>query len=636
MGFYSGPSEIDIHKLGFHEKQQLIDRLVKIAETDNEQFLLKLKNRIDRVGIELPKIEVRFEHVNVEGDTYVGSRALPTFINFFHNIIEGFLTSANILKTRKKHLQILQDVSGIIRPGRMTLLLGPPAAGKTTLLLALAVKLDSSLQSSGRVTYNGHEMHEFVSQRTAAYIGQHDVHIGEMTVRETLAFSARCQGVGTRYEMLSELSRREKGSNIKPDPDIDVFMKAAATAGEEASMITDYILKILGLEVCADTLVGDEMVRGISGGKKKRATTGEMLVGPANALFMDEISTGLDSSTTFQIVNCIRQSIHILDCTALISLLQPAPETYDLFDDIILLSEGQIVYQGPREQVLEFFESMGFKCPERKGVADFLQEVTSGKDQQQYWTSKDEPYRFITVKEFSDAFQSFHVGRKLGDELATPFDKRKSHPAALTTKTYGVSKKELLKACFSREFLLMKRNSFVYYFKLGQLVALKVFEFLIFLVNSSPEAAATAGEEASMITDYILKSLSALAGTRKSSLSPLSLTLSLSRWNMATRRRSHAQHRPHTLCLSHSQSLSLSRLSLAAASLEHAVTHSRTDLTVTQTLRPDLSSVSHSVTLSRSLSSVSFARHSTAASVSAQLCPDISPRVVKKRESGKY
>lgn len=103
---------------------------------------------------------------------------------------------------------------------------------------------------------------------------------------------------------------------------------------------------------------------------------GEMLVGPARALFMDEISTGLDSSTTFQMVNSLRQSIHILNGTAVISLLQPAPETYELFDDIILLSDGQIVYQGPRENVLEFFEYMGFKCPERKGVADFLQEVT--------------------------------------------------------------------------------------------------------------------------------------------------------------------------------------------------------------------------------------------------------------------
>lgn len=101
-----------------------------------------------------------------------------------------------------------------------------------------------------------------------------------------------------------------------------------------------------------------------------------MLVGPAKALFMDEISTGLDSSTTFQIIKYLRQYVHILDGTALISLLQPAPETFNLFDDIILLSDGHIVYQGPREQVLDFFESMGFKCPERKGVADFLQEVS--------------------------------------------------------------------------------------------------------------------------------------------------------------------------------------------------------------------------------------------------------------------
>jgi len=104
--------------------------------------------------------------------------------------------------------------------------------------------------------------------------------------------------------------------------------------------------------------------------------TGEMLVGPAKALFMDEISTGLDSSTTFQIVNSLKQYVHILKGTTVISLLQPAPETYNLFDDIILLSDSHIVYQGPREHVLEFFESMGFQCPERKGVADFLQEVS--------------------------------------------------------------------------------------------------------------------------------------------------------------------------------------------------------------------------------------------------------------------
>ncbi|KAL7180078.1 hypothetical protein ACSBR1_043318 [Camellia fascicularis] len=89
--------------------------------------------------------------------------------------------------------------SRLARGSRMTLLLGPPSSGKTTLLLALAGKLDSDLKFSGKVTYNGHEMHEFLPQRTAAYISQHNLYIGEMTVRETLAFSARCQGVGSRY-----------------------------------------------------------------------------------------------------------------------------------------------------------------------------------------------------------------------------------------------------------------------------------------------------------------------------------------------------------------------------------------------------------------------------------------------------
>lgn len=98
-------------------------------------------------------------------------------------------------------------------------------------------------------------------------------------------------------------------------------------------------------------------------------------MGASRALFMDEISTGLDSSTTYQIINYLRHATHALDGTTVISLLQPDPETYELFDDIILLSEGQIVYQGPREAALEFFEYMGFRCPNRKNIADFLQEV---------------------------------------------------------------------------------------------------------------------------------------------------------------------------------------------------------------------------------------------------------------------
>ncbi|XP_031499770.1 pleiotropic drug resistance protein 2-like isoform X2 [Nymphaea colorata] len=474
--------EVDVRRLGVAGRRQLLDNVLRAVEEDNEKFLLRLRERADRVGIDLPKIEVRFEDLAVEADAYVGSRALPTLLNATINSLEGILGLLRLTPSKKRVLKILNEVSGTLRPSRMTLLLGPPGSGKTTLLLALAGKLDKNkLRVAGKITYNGHELTEFVPERTAAYISQHDVHNAEMTVRETLDFSGRCQGVGPRYDMLTELSRRERAAGIKPDPEIDAFMKASAVQGQQTSVVTDYVLKLLGLDMCADIIVGDEMRRGISGGQKKRVTTGEMLVGPSKAMFMDEISTGLDSSTTFQIVKFMRQFVHIMDGTMLISLLQPAPETYDLFDDIILLSEGYIVYQGPREDVLEFFEFMGFKCPERKGVADFLQEVMSRKDQEQYWGDRDKPYRYISSEEFSQAFSSFRVGHLVAADLEIPYERSKSHPAALETKKYGLSNWDLFKACFSREWLLMKRNSFLYIFKTTQITIMSIIAMTVFL-----------------------------------------------------------------------------------------------------------------------------------------------------------
>ncbi|KAF7820256.1 pleiotropic drug resistance protein 2-like [Senna tora] len=208
---------------------------------------------------------------------------------------------------------------------------------------------------------------------------------------------------------------------------------------------------------------------------------GEMLVGPAKAFFMDEISTGLDSSTTFQIVRFMRQLAQIMDVTMIMSLLQPAPETFDLFDDIILLSEGQIIYQGPRENVLDFFERLGFKCPERKGAADFLQEVTSRKDQEQYWFRRDQPYHYVSVPEFVDHFNKHYIGQKLYRELEIPYNRSKTHPAALVKEKYGISKWELFKACFAREWLLIKRNSFIYIFKTTQIMILSLIAMTVFL-----------------------------------------------------------------------------------------------------------------------------------------------------------
>ncbi|KAL5976777.1 transcription factor [Asimina triloba] len=584
-------------ELAVYESSDLLDDLA-ILKPSMLRILSYEPPLVYLVGIQLPTVEVRFEHLTIEAKCYVGTRALPTLINTARNIAESALAMLGIRLTKRTTLTILKDASGVIKPSRMTLLLGPPSSGKTTLLLALAGRLDPSLKVQGEVTYNGYRQNEFVPQKTSAYISQNDVHIGEITVKETLDFSARCQGVGSRYELLTELARREKDAGIHPEADVDLFMKSAAHAmcmsqvpkiharglgveslfvvlsdrgccmhfqatameGIESSLQTDYILRvrtipsmsktifretqalfampkantfttasglvfassamdaellnwvILGLDICKDTIVGDEMHRGVSGGQRKRVTTGEMIVGPTKTLFMDEISTGLDSSTTFQIVKCLQQIVHLTGATIFMSLLQPAPETYDLFDDIVLLSEGLIVYQGPKEHVLEFFESCGFRCPERKGTADFLQEmstpsftensnlrmlikaieeklvlvlslgqVTSKKDQEQYWADKGKPYRYIPVSEFSDRFKRFHAGLNLAKELSAPYDKSKSHKAALVFSKYLVSKKELLKASFSKEWLLIKRNSFVYVFKTVQIIIMAIITSTVFL-----------------------------------------------------------------------------------------------------------------------------------------------------------
>uniref|UniRef100_M8BEV0 Pleiotropic drug resistance protein 3 n=1 Tax=Aegilops tauschii TaxID=37682 RepID=M8BEV0_AEGTA len=177
----------------------------------------------------------------------------------------------------------------------------------------------------------------------------------------------------------------------------------------------------------------------------------------------------------------LQELAHISESTILVSLLQPAPETYELFDDIILMAEGQIVYHGPKGYIMSFFESCGFKCPERKGSADFLQEVLSKKDQKQYWSRNEEGYNFVTVDQFCDKFKASQSGQNLAAELSKPYEESKGHKNALSFSIYSLSKWDLLKACFARELLLMKRNAFIYISKSIQLGLLAVITGTVFL-----------------------------------------------------------------------------------------------------------------------------------------------------------
>ncbi|CAI9101372.1 OLC1v1038678C1 [Oldenlandia corymbosa var. corymbosa] len=472
---------IDVTMLRAAEKHFFIEKLIKHIEHDNLKLLRKIRKRIDNTGIELPTVEVRYNNLSVEVECeVVYGKPLPTLWNTFTSILRN-IARVSGFKGSKSNVCIINDVSGVIKPGRLTLLLGPPGCGKTSLFKAVSGNLDDSVKVTGEITYNGYKLNEIVPQKTSAYISQYDMHIPELTVRETLDFSSRCQGVGSRAAIMAELSRREKEAGIFPDPDIDTYMKAISVQGQKSTLQTDYILKILGLDICADTLTGDAMRRGISGGQKKRLTTGEIIVGPTRALFMDEISNGLDSSTTYQIVAYFQQLAHLTDATILISLLQPAPETFDLFDDIILMAEGKIVYHGPRVTILEFFESCGFKCPERKGVADFLQEVISRKDQAQYWHRNEENYVYQPVDTLSRKFRESPFGKNLREDLSKPFSRSESQDNAISFSKYSISKWELFRACMSREFLLMRRNSFIYIFKTVQMLMIAAVTMTVFL-----------------------------------------------------------------------------------------------------------------------------------------------------------
>ncbi|KAJ0079524.1 hypothetical protein Patl1_23908 [Pistacia atlantica] len=481
-----GKRVVDVTKLGTLQKHIFIEKLIKNTEHDNLQLLKKIRKRIDEVGLELPSVEVRYKNLRLEADCeIVQGKPLPTLWNSLKSSF-SVLSWLPGSKSTEEKINIINAVSGIIKPGRNSLsprcfpgeLIG---CGKTTLLKALSGNLDKSLKATGEISYNGYRLDEFVPQKTSAYISQEDLHIAEMTVRETLDFSAQCQGIGSRADIMMEVSKREKEAGIVPDPDIDTYMKAISVEGIDRTLQTDYVLKILGLDVCADTMVGDVMRRGISGGQKKRLTTAEMIVGPTKVLMMDEISNGLDSSTAYQIVACLQQMVHIIDATALISLLQPAPETFELFDDIILMAEGKIVYQGPRDQIVEFFEDCGFRCPERKGVADFLQEVISRKDQEQYWYRTEDHYNYVSVDMLCRKFEESSLGKKLQEDLSMAFDKSKSHKDALSFYMYSISKWQLFKACMSREFLLMKRNSFIYVFKIVQILIIATITMTVFI-----------------------------------------------------------------------------------------------------------------------------------------------------------
>lgn len=132
------------------------------------------------------------------------------------------------------------------------------------------------------------------------------------------------------------------------------------------------IIQLLGLSESADVIVGNNLIRGISGGQKRRVTIGEALMGNHRAFLGDEITNGLDSAVAFSIVQALRTWTRSMNGMVVCTLQQPSPEIVALFDRVILLRQGQMVYNGPVAEVENYISSLGFASPPDQEIADFL------------------------------------------------------------------------------------------------------------------------------------------------------------------------------------------------------------------------------------------------------------------------
>ncbi|KAH6832213.1 white-brown complex-like protein [Perilla frutescens var. hirtella] len=242
---------------------------------------------------------------------------------------------------------VLEKLSGYAEPGSFTALMGPSGSGKSTLLDALSGRLAANAFLSGTILLNGRRAN--LSFGTAAYVTQDDNLIGTLTVRETISYSARLR---------------------LPD---------RMAWSDKRALVESTIIE-MGLQDCADTVIGNWHLRGISGGERRRVSIAlEILMRP-RLLFLDEPTSGLDSASAFFVTQTLR-GLSRDGRTVIASIHQPSSEVFELFDRLYLLSSGKTVYFGQASEAYEFFAQAGFPCPALRNPSDhFLRCINSDFD----------------------------------------------------------------------------------------------------------------------------------------------------------------------------------------------------------------------------------------------------------------
>ncbi|KAL7148580.1 hypothetical protein ABFS83_06G188300 [Erythranthe nasuta] len=248
------------------------------------------------------------------------------------------------LKQKKKCL--LRSVTGEIRPGRITALMGPSGAGKTTLLSALAGKTVGCL-ISGLILINGKVESVRSYKKIVGFVPQDDVVHGNLTVEENIWFSANCR-------LSADLPKADK------------------------VLVVERVIESLGLQPVRDSLVGTIEKRGISGGQRKRVNVGLELVMEPSLLFLDEPTSGLDSSSSQLLLRALkREAVEGVNICMVVH--QPSYALFQTFDDLILLAKGGLTaYHGEVRDVEDYFAHLGINVPERINPPDYFIDVLEG------------------------------------------------------------------------------------------------------------------------------------------------------------------------------------------------------------------------------------------------------------------
>jgi len=262
-------------------------------------------------------------------------------------------------KAAKKAQQfdILKSMDALVKPGEVVVVLGRPGSGCSTLLKTIAANTHGfHVAPETRISYEGLNQNEVKKhyRGEVIYNAESDIHFPGLTVWQTLSLAAKFR---TPQNRIPGISREDFANNL-----------------------TEVYMATYGLSHTKNTKVGNENVRGVSGGERKRVSIAEVSLSGARLQCWDNATRGLDAATALEFIRALRTSADVLDTTAFVAIYQCSQDAYDLFDKVSVLYEGYQIYFGRADEAREYFLKMGYDCPARQTTADYLTSITSPRE----------------------------------------------------------------------------------------------------------------------------------------------------------------------------------------------------------------------------------------------------------------